>query len=480
MCRQTVRRRYDRERDDHRHRCRAPLGRDPPRDARAGPPGPRVAVVVLPLPRVPVAAGLRGGRRGRRPGRLRGPPRRGLPRLAGQPTDGTTVGTEVSPYGPELRVRYPRLDVDAALAAARAAMPALARRRRADPRRGLPRDHRPDQRPVVRDRPSRHAHHRPAVRDGLPGRRPARPGPRRSRRSSPPWSSRARARVGGLGEAGQGRPDPDAEGLPDRAARRGPGHRLQHLPDLERLPRPVRLARHRQPRRGQAAPARRAAARDHASRSRARRARGRLRPGPGARWPPSADGEGLAKTLAEHPEVAIIDYTGGPGFGDWLEREAAATARWSTPRRPASTPSSSTRPTTCAGVLGNLAFSLSLYSGQMCTTPQNIYVPRDGIETDEGHLSFDEVGADAGRALIAVQRRRRPRGRDPRRDGQRRRARPGRRRCRLAARPAARWSWPRGGGATRPTPTRSSARPALVAVDVRAGRPAYRRSASAR
>ena len=34
------------------------------------------------------------------------------------------VGDEVSPYGPSLRVRYPRLDVDAAMAAARAAMPA--------------------------------------------------------------------------------------------------------------------------------------------------------------------------------------------------------------------------------------------------------------------------------------------------------------------------------------------------------------------
>ena len=33
-----------------------------------------------------------------------------------------------------------------------------------------------------------------------------------------------------------------------------------------------------------------------------------------------ADGEGLAKTLAERPEVAIIDYTGGPGFGGWLEQ----------------------------------------------------------------------------------------------------------------------------------------------------------------
>src|SRR5262249_10474895 len=40
-----------------------------------------------------------------------------------------------------------------------------------------------------------------------------------------------------------------------------------------------------------------------------------------------------------------------------------------------------------------IAFSLSLYTGQMCTAPQNIYVPRDGIETGEGRLGFDQVAA---------------------------------------------------------------------------------------
>ena len=28
----------------------------------------------------------------------------------------------------------------------------------------------------------------------------------------------------------------------------------------------------------------------------------------------------------------------------------------------------------------------------MCTAPQNLYVPAAGIDTDEGHLSFDELG----------------------------------------------------------------------------------------
>jgi phenylacetic acid degradation protein paaN len=51
------------------------------------------------------------------------------------------------------------------------------------------------------------------------------------------------------------------------------------------------------------------------------------------------------------------------------------------------------------GLLRNLAFSLSLYSGQMCTTPQNILVPQTGIETDAGHRSVDEFGADLAGAV---------------------------------------------------------------------------------
>jgi len=40
-----------------------------------------------------------------------------------------------------------------------------------------------------------------------------------------------------------------------------------------------------------------------------------------------------------------------------------------------------------------------LYSGQMCTTPQNILVPADGIETDQGKKSFDEVAAGIAGAV---------------------------------------------------------------------------------
>jgi phenylacetic acid degradation protein paaN len=51
------------------------------------------------------------------------------------------------------------------------------------------------------------------------------------------------------------------------------------------------------------------------------------------------------------------------------------------------------------GLLRNLSFSLSLYSGQMCTTPQNLLIPSAGIDTDQGHRSAEEFGADLAGAL---------------------------------------------------------------------------------
>src|SRR5262249_25750088 len=43
-----------------------------------------------------------------------------------------------------------------------------------------------------------------------------------------------------------------------------------------------------------------------------------------------------------------------------------------------------------ASVVRNLAFTLSLYSGQMCTTPQNIYVPKNGVTAGGKAVSVDE------------------------------------------------------------------------------------------
>ncbi|MEU3951454.1 phenylacetic acid degradation protein PaaN [Streptomyces achromogenes] len=108
-------------------------------------------------------------------------------------------------------------------------------------------------------------------------------------------------------------------------------------------------------------------------------------------------GEGIAKTLALRPEIKIIDYTGSTAFGDWLETNAHQAQVYTEKAGVNTVIVHSTDD--YQGMLSNLAFSLSLYSGQMCTTPQNLLIPRDGIATDQGHKSFDEVTADLARAV---------------------------------------------------------------------------------
>ncbi|MFH8339469.1 phenylacetic acid degradation protein PaaN [Streptomyces sp. AM6-12] len=108
-------------------------------------------------------------------------------------------------------------------------------------------------------------------------------------------------------------------------------------------------------------------------------------------------GEGIAKALATRPEIRIIDYTGSTSFGDWLEASARQAQVYTEKAGVNTVIVHSTDD--YKGMLSNLAFSLSLYSGQMCTTPQNLLIPREGIHTDQGPKTFDEVTADLARAV---------------------------------------------------------------------------------
>jgi phenylacetic acid degradation protein paaN len=102
-------------------------------------------------------------------------------------------------------------------------------------------------------------------------------------------------------------------------------------------------------------------------------------------------GDGLAKPLAQRPEVKLIDFTGGSEFGEWLEQNATQATVFTEKAGVNAVIIDSTD--SFKALSNNLAFTLSLYSGQMCTTTQNLFVPAGGIETDEGHKSFEEVGA---------------------------------------------------------------------------------------
>ncbi len=102
-------------------------------------------------------------------------------------------------------------------------------------------------------------------------------------------------------------------------------------------------------------------------------------------------GSEVTKDLVQHPAVAIVDYTGSNAFGTWVRENAGSADVYTEEAGVNSIIIGSTD--NFAGMCGNIAFSLSLYSGQMCTAPQGIFVPRSGIETDEGHKSFDAVAA---------------------------------------------------------------------------------------
>ncbi|MGW6283049.1 phenylacetic acid degradation protein PaaN [Kribbella sp. NPDC055071] len=108
-------------------------------------------------------------------------------------------------------------------------------------------------------------------------------------------------------------------------------------------------------------------------------------------------GDGLAKPLAQRPEIKLIDFTGGNEFGEWLEQNATQATVFTEKAGVNAVIIDSTD--SFKALTNNLAFTLSLYSGQMCTTTQNIFVPAGGIETDEGHKSFEEVGAGIAGAM---------------------------------------------------------------------------------
>jgi phenylacetic acid degradation protein paaN len=102
--------------------------------------------------------------------------------------------------------------------------------------------------------------------------------------------------------------------------------------------------------------------------------------------------------LLEHPDCAIIDYTGSQGFGRWIEQNCRDRLVY-------------TETAGCNGVvvdsladpdgaIGGLANGFCGFSAQMCTSPQNVHVPAGGVGLpDGGHLSFEDF---AGRLADTI------------------------------------------------------------------------------
>src|SRR5678816_1816035 len=86
----------------------------------------------------------------------------------------------------------------------------------------------------------------------------------------------------------------------------------------------------------------------------------------------SDTGDNMAQTLALRPEIKIVDFTGSTANGRWLEEHARQAQVYTEKAGVNQVIVDSAAD--FKGLVRNLAFSIALYTGQMCTAPQNIYV----------------------------------------------------------------------------------------------------------
>jgi phenylacetic acid degradation protein paaN len=95
--------------------------------------------------------------------------------------------------------------------------------------------------------------------------------------------------------------------------------------------------------------------------------------------------------LVQHPDTAIIDFTGSPRFGNWLERNCPGKQVYTETAGCNSVVLESTYDLTATARA--IAHSLCQASAQMCTSVQNIHVPAAGIRVGSGRASHEQVAS---------------------------------------------------------------------------------------
>jgi len=104
----------------------------------------------------------------------------------------------------------------------------------------------------------------------------------------------------------------------------------------------------------------------------------------------------VAQSFIDHPAVQIIDFTGSPRYGSHLERTVTGKQLFTETAGVNSVVLHSTH--SLAETARAIARAASLFSAQMCTSPQTVYIPENGIVADGAHASFDDVA----QALISA------------------------------------------------------------------------------
>ena len=121
---------------------------------------------------------------------------------------------------------------------------------------------------------------------------------------------------------------------------------------------------------------------------------------------PDSSAEPIGKLLVKHRKTAMVDFTGSVAFGQWVEQNAYPALSFT------ETAGCNTVVLESAddldAVVRSLATTLCMFSAQMCTSPQNIYVPAAGVKTPQGLVPLDQVArrlADAVAALTGDQKK---------------------------------------------------------------------------
>lgn len=105
----------------------------------------------------------------------------------------------------------------------------------------------------------------------------------------------------------------------------------------------------------------------------------------------------VAKELVMRPEIGIVDYTGGSLFGNWLEENVTHAEVYTEKAGVNSVILDSADD--LGPVFRNLSVSMTMYSGQMCTTPQNLFVPESGVMVNGENVSYDDVVGGFAQAI---------------------------------------------------------------------------------
>lgn len=108
----------------------------------------------------------------------------------------------------------------------------------------------------------------------------------------------------------------------------------------------------------------------------------------------------IARNLVMSPAVGIVDYNGQSEFGEWLEQNVRHARVFTANCAVNSVVIDSTND--LKALIREVAASFTMYSGQMCTSPQNLFIPSAGIDVDGTRTSFAEFAVAVADAIDSM------------------------------------------------------------------------------